>query len=110
MSEFAGSLRQRVTIERRLESRDGRGGANGPYAYDGIAWASVTPLVPADLVAAEALSFVPRWRVTMRKREGITATTRIVWQKRFMMVRGVESDPREPAQMILTCQEVRRNG
>jgi head-tail adaptor len=106
-SEFAGSLRERVSIERRLSSRDAIASATGFYAYDGCVWASVTPVTPTDLVAADTLSALPRWRVTMRKREGIDLLTRLVWRARYLVVRGVECDPRTPGQMILMTEEVR---
>jgi head-tail adaptor len=105
--EFAGNLRERVLIETRMESRDGRGGATGKYAYAGEAWAALMPLVPADLSRADALSGLPRWSVTMRKREGIGPGVRLTWRSRYLSVRGVISDPREPAQMVLTCEELR---
>jgi len=74
---------------------------------DGAAWVAVSPLIPADLAAAGSLSAMPRWQVTMRKREGIDLKTRLVWRGRFLGVRGVVSDPRNPAQMVLTCEEKR---
>ena len=107
MTEFSGSLRERVTLERRLGNRDALGGVVGAYAYDGAAWAAVSPLIPADLTQADSLSALPRWQVTMRKREGIDLKTRLVWRGRFLGVRSVVSDPCDPAQMVLTCQEKR---
>lgn len=107
MTEFSGALRERVTIERRLGNRDALGGATGRYAYDGAAWAAVTPLIPADLTVADSLSALPRWQVTIRKREGIDLRTRFVWRGRFLGVRGCITDPRDPARMVLTCEEKR---
>ena len=107
MTEFSGTLRERVTLERRLGNRDALGGAIGAYAYDGAAWAAVSPLIPADLTVADSLSALPRWQVTMRKREGVDLKTRLVWRGRFLGVRSVISDPRDPARMVLTCQEKR---
>ena len=107
MTELSGSLRERVTIERRLGNRDALGGAVGAYAYDGAAWAAVSPLIPADLTVADSLSALPRWQVTMRKREGVDLKTRLVWRGRFLGVLSVISDPRDPARMVLTCQEKR---
>lgn len=107
MTEFSGTLRERVTLERRLGNRDALGGAVGAYAYDGAAWAAVSPLIPADLTVADSLSALPRWQVTMRKREGVDLKTRVVWRGRFLGVRSVVSDPRDPARMVLTCQEKR---
>jgi head-tail adaptor len=107
MSEFAGTLRERVVLETRLEARDARGGAIGGYSYDGVAWASLIPLMPSDLSRAEALSALPRWQVTIRKREGVGMRTRLTWRGKYLAVRGIVSDPREPAQMVITCEEVR---
>lgn len=107
MTELSGTLRERVILERRLGNRDALGGAVGAYAYDGAAWAAVSPLIPADLSVAESLSALPRWEVTMRKREGVDLKTRLVWRGRFLGVRSVVSDPRDPARMVLTCQEKR---
>lgn len=107
MSEFAGSLRERVVLETRLEARDARGGATGRYSYDGVAWASLMPLIPGDLTQADALSALPRWQVTIRKREGVGMRTRLTWRGKYLAVRALVSDPSEPAQMVLTCEEVR---
>lgn len=107
MTEFTGTLRERVTIERRLGNRDALAGASGRYAFEGGAWVAISPLIPADMSAADALSALPRWQVTMRKREGIDLRTRLVWRGRFLGVRGIVSDPRNPAQMVLTCEEAR---
>lgn len=107
MSEFSGALRERVTIERRLGNRDALGGSTRAYSYEGAAWASVSPLIPADLTLADSLSAMPRWQVTIRKREGIDLKTRFVWRGRYLGVRGCISDPRDPARMVLTCEEAR---
>jgi head-tail adaptor len=107
MSEFAGTLRERVVLETRLEARDARGGANGRYSYDGEAWAALMPMMLADLTRADALSALPRWQVTMRKREGVGMRTRLTWRGKYLAVRGLVSDPLQPAQMVLTCEEVR---
>ncbi len=105
--EFAGSLRERVLIEHRQGNRDQLAGATGNYAYAGEAWAALMPMMPGDLVGAGALSAMPRWQVTMRKREGIGPGTRLTWRRKYLAVRGVRCDPREPAQIVLTCEEVR---
>lgn len=105
--EFLGTLRERVIIERRLGNRDALGGTTGRYAYEGAAWVAVAPLMPADLTEADVLSAMPRWQVTMRKREGLDLRTRLVWRGRFLGVRNIISDPRDPVRMVLTCEEAR---
>lgn len=105
--EFAGNLRERVDIETRLCDRDSLAGASGKYRYDGQAWVAVSPLMPGDLTRADALSALPRWQVIMRKREGVGLSTRLTWRGKYLAVRAVLSDPVTPAQMRLTCEEVR---
>lgn len=107
MTEFAGALRERVTIERRAPARDAAGGQTGRWAYDGAAWVGVSPDIPARLEVADARSALPRWSVVMRKREGIGVWTRLVWRGRFLHVRSIISDPRDPSRMIITCEEKR---
>jgi head-tail adaptor len=107
IGEFSGALRERVTIERRDETRDSARGRNGRWLYDGAAWVGVTPIIPASLTAADTLSALPRWQIVMRKREGIGLATRLVWRGRFLSVRAVVSDPRDPARMVITTEEIR---
>jgi head-tail adaptor len=105
--ELAGALRERIIIETRAGNRDSIAGATGKYIYAGEAWASLMPLVPASLTQADVLSAMPRWQVTMRKREGIDPRVRLTWRGKYLAVRQVISDPREPAYLIATCEEVR---
>jgi head-tail adaptor len=107
MTEFAGTLRERVVIETRLGDRDNKAGATGRYSHDGEAWVALMPMMPANLTSASALSAMPRWQVTIRKREGLGLSTRLTWRGKYLAVRGVLSDPRQPAQLLLTCEEVR---
>lgn len=104
--ELAGSLRERVVLERRLGGRDALGGGGGRYAYIGEAWAALSPIAPGNLTAGESIRALPRWRVTLRKRDFIDPSVRLVWRGKFLAVRAVVSDPREPSQMMLTCEEI----
>jgi head-tail adaptor len=105
--ELAGTLRERVVIEHRLQVRDNLGAGKAKYSYGGEAWAALSPLVSGDLTLADALSAMPRWHVTMRKREGIDPQSRLTWRGKYLAVRSMISDPREPAFMVLTCEELR---
>lgn len=107
IGEFAGTLKERVAIEQRRTERDVLAGAKRGFRYDGAAWAAMVPLAPGSLTDADALSALPRWQVTMRKREAIGPETRLVWRGRFLAVLSVLTDPREPARMTLICEEMR---
>ncbi|MFN0045804.1 MAG: phage head closure protein [Sphingorhabdus sp.] len=106
MTEFAGNLRERVVLETRLDARDPRVSSIGRYSYVGSVWAALVPLAPAELTRADALSALPRWQVILRKREGVGLNTRITWRGKYLAIRAVIIDPRQPAQMLLTCEEI----
>ncbi len=107
MSEFAGALRERVGIERRLDARDAMARGANRWMCDGAAWAAVAPLTPADLTQADALSALPRWQVTMRNRPRLGVWTRLIWRGRYLAVRALIADPRDPDRIVMTCQEIR---
>lgn len=106
-AELAGILKERVLIETRVGNRDTLAGAVGKYVYAGEAWAALTPIAPGALESGDALSALPRWRVTLRKREGIDLQTRFIWRNKFLAVRTVQADPRDASQMTLICEEAR---
>ncbi|MGL4640544.1 MAG: phage head completion protein [Shewanella sp.] len=96
MTEF---MRDRVTIERLLKS--------GAYTYDGAAWVAVAPLILADPTAADSPTALPRWRVTMRKRDGVDLKIRLVWRGRFLNVQSVIADTEDPSRIVLECEETK---
>jgi hypothetical protein len=55
----------------------------------------------------QALSAMPRFRVTIRARDGIAVGQRVKWKGRAMLVRQRIDDPRLPDRMMLRCEEVR---
>lgn len=104
---FAGNLRERVVIERRVGARDAMASATGNYAYMGEAWAALSPIAPAGLTLADSISAMPKWKITLRKREGLDPRCRLVWRGKFLAIRGVVSDPQMPERLMLTAEEVR---
>ena len=99
-AEFAGGLRQRVALERRLTAFDRIGGASGDWVGDGAAWARITSL-PAE-------SGEDRWAVLIRARAGLGPDTRLHWRDQLLCVEQVEHDPQTPDRMRLICRAVRR--
>lgn len=105
--EFAGTLRERVTIERPVSLRNEMG-----LQVPGWEWVcSCLASVALDSVGAEseaqALSAMPRYRVTVRMREGIALDQRIQWNGRLLMVRQLLDDPRQKDRIVMRCEEVR---
>ena len=107
MSEFAGSLRERVLLLRQEHVRTAAGLLVGEWVGFAHCHAAVVP----DGVGTEAegmtLSQMPRYRVTLRPIAGLTIDQRIQWRDRIMGVRQVIDDPRTPDRILLRCEEVR---
>ena len=105
--EFAGTLRERITIERSVSLRNAMG-------LQEPGWEEVCRCLAAvvlETVGAEsegqALSSMPRYRVTVRRRDGIALDQRVRWNGRSLMVRQLLDDPRARDRIVMRCEEVR---
>jgi len=107
MSEFAGTLRERVTIERPVSLRNAMG-------LQEPGWEQVCSCLAAvaiEGVGAEsegqALSAMPRCRVTIRRRDGIEVGQRVRWKGLSFVARQLLDDPRLRDRIVMRCEEVR---
>ena len=107
MSEFAGTLKERVTIERPAGLRTAAG-------LQGAGWEPVARCLAAIVAEgagaeaeAMALSAMPRFRVTLRKRDGIAVGQRVIWGERAMLVKQRIDDPSLTDRILLRCEEMR---
>lgn len=105
--EFAGTLRERITIERPVSLRNAMG-------LQEPGWEEVCRCLAAvvlETVGAEsegqALSSMPRYRVTVRRRDGIALDQRVRWTGRSLMVRQLLDDPRARDRIVMRCEEIR---
>ena len=105
--EFAGTLRERVLIERPISSRNAMGLQEPGWEKVCSCLASVTLESVGAESEAQALSAMPRFRVTIRQREGIAIDQRITWGGRKLMVRQLLDDPRAKNRIAMRCEEVR---
>ena len=107
MSEFAGTLRERIIIERPSEERT-------PMGLLTTGWEEIArclAAIIADGAGAEreamTLSAMTRFRVSIRSREGIAIDQRILWGKRMLMIRQISDDPRGRDRIVMRCEEIR---
>ena len=107
MSDFAGSLRERVTIERPVSLRNAMGLQEPGWEEVCQCLAGVALESVGAESEAQALSAMPRFRVTIRERDGIGLGQRIRWSGRFLMVRQLLTDPRAKDRIVMRCEEVR---
>lgn len=105
--EFAGTLRERIVIERPVEERSAMGLSTGGWEQVASCRASIVPEGAGPEAEAMALSAMPRLRVTIRRRDDVAVGQRILWGSRVLMVRQAIDDPRLADRLVLRCEEAR---
>lgn len=108
MSEFAGTLNERITIEQAIGARTPMGVQQSDWAVVCRCLASIVLEGAGAESEAQALSAMPRFRVTIRRRDGIAIDQRINWRGKLMMVRQMLDDPRTRDRIIMRCEEIRQ--
>ena len=107
MSEFAGTLRERVIIERPVSSRNAMGLQEPGWEEVCRCLAAVTLETVGAESEGQALSAMPKYRVTIRFREGVGVGLRVRWRGRSLMVGQLLDDPRARDRIVMRCEEVR---
>jgi head-tail adaptor len=107
MVEFAGTLRERIFVERPLATRDAMGLQEPVWEEVCRCFGAITPDGLGPQSEAQALSAMPRYRVTIRRRDGIAVGQRVSWGGRTMLIRQVLDDPRAKDRIVMRCEEMR---
>jgi len=105
--EFAGTLSERILIERPVTSRTAMGLQDAGWEKVCRALAAIEPDGAGAEAEAQALSAMPRFRVTIRPRDGLAVGQRVTWRETQLMVRQLLANPREPDRIVLRCEQVR---
>lgn len=90
----AGKLRHRVQVQRQVEIRNQQNGAVS-IAWeniDGPCWAEIAPLSAREFVQSAAVQSNVTARITMRWRDDLTASMRIVHNGKVYNIAGVLAD------------------
>jgi len=106
-AEFAGSLRERIRIERRVSDRDAIGSALSQTELVGEYWAAAEAMGNGDDTSADTRSALQRWRFTLRKTDTIFPGDYLTWAGREMTIYTVSEDHRPVAKTILIAEEKR---
>lgn len=106
-AEFAGTLKERILIEKPSSDRTAMGLRTAGWETVARCLAAIEPESVGPEVEAQALSAMPRFRVSIRWREGIAIDQRIQWGKRAFMIRQLIDDPRKKERIVMRCEEVR---
>lgn len=107
MSEFAGTLRERLIIEQPVSLRNDMGLQEPGWEEVCRCLGSVALETVGAESEAQALSAMPRYRVIIRQRDGIGLNQRVRWNGRSLIVRQLLVDPRSKDRIVMRCEEVR---
>lgn len=107
ITEFAGMLKERILIERPRSERTAMGLQIAGWEMVARCLAAIELEGVGPETEAQALSAMPRFRVSIRARDGIAIDQRITWRKRMLMVRQLVDDPRRRDRIVMRCEEVR---
>ena len=107
MSEFAGTLKERIIIERPADLRTASGLQTAAWEPVARCLAAIVAEGVGPEAEAQTLSAMPRYRVTIRRRDGIEVGQRVMWGQRAMLVKQRIDDPKLPDRILLKCEEVR---
>jgi head-tail adaptor len=107
MTEFAGTLRERIVVEQPISVRNAMGLQEAGWEQVCRCLASVALSSVGQQSEGQALSAMPRYRVTIRARDGIALDQRITWNERTLVVRQLLDDPRTKDRIVMLCDEVR---
>jgi head-tail adaptor len=107
MSEFSGTLRERILIEQPISLRNEMGLQEPGWETVCSCLAAVSLETIGPESQAQALSSMPKYQVTIRQRDGIAIDQRITWNGTTLMVRSLLNDPRAKDRIVMRCEEVR---
>jgi head-tail adaptor len=107
MTEFAGTLRERLLIEQPISLRNEMGLQEPGWEEVCRCLGAVALETVGPESQAQALSSMPKYQVTIRQRDGIAIDQRVSWNGTTLMVRSLLNDPRTKDRIVMRCEEVR---
>lgn len=105
--EFAGRLKERITIERPSAQREASGLQLDVWTRLFACWAAIAASGAGGQVQGQALSAMPRFVVTIRRRGGVAVGQRIRWGERVLIVLELTDEPLAKERLTMRCEEVR---
>lgn len=84
-----GSLRHRVTLQRRVETLDSGGGVALTWLSIADLWAEVIPLDGGERLQDMRLADRQTYRVRLRHRDDVTPKERFLFMEQIMNIRHV---------------------
>ncbi len=105
-SAGAGVLRERVTIQRKVVSRDGYGAEQVTWQDVATVWARVEVVKGREVPESRQMDVMSSHRVTMRYRTDVDETMRLMWRGRVLHIVALIPDERRRYLAVLAEEHV----
>ena len=101
----AGTLRHRVTVEHRAETRDAYGGVTAVWsAFASSVPAAILPISGREFFAAEANQSEVSAKIVMRELAGLLPSMRIVHNGQQYNIRAILADATLKRHVVCMCE------
>lgn len=107
MSEFAGSLTQRIELWERSAERTTTGASSDVMRRVLCCLAAVAPDGAGNEVEAMSIAAMSRYRLTVRYRPDFLVGQQVRWRGRRLAVRQLLFDPNYADRLVMRCEEQR---
>jgi len=104
---YSRLLRERIAIERQSTLRTATGLQVTGWETLARCLAAVTPDGAGSEVEGQALSAMARYRMTIRRRDGVGVGQRVRWDGRLFTIFQRIEEPRARDRLVLRCEEIR---
>lgn len=101
----AGQLRERVEIQRRVDTPDGGGGVVSTWVPDAVVWARVQPEKATEILKADRVQNPQRFIVQMRYRDDVTPDRRLKWLGRVLEILSVGNEDERRSGLVLIAEQ-----
>nr|WP_245197967.1 head-tail adaptor protein [Sphingomonas kaistensis] len=107
VSEFAGSLTQRIELWERSQDRLATGASSETLSMVLSCLAAIVAEGAGAANEAMSVSAMPRFKVTVRRQSEFAIDQQVRWRGRRLVVRQIVDDPMLPDRLVLRCEEQR---
>lgn len=81
-----GRLNKRIAIQSMSLQSDGAGGGTSVWTTEAVVWGAIEPLSAREVYEGERVNGILTHRITMRYREGVTPSKRLVYDGRVFNI------------------------
>jgi head-tail adaptor len=104
VSEFAGTLTQRIELWERSQVRLESGASSEEMSQVLSCLAAIVAEGAGAADEAMSVSAMPRYRFTVRKQPDFTIDQQVRWRGRRLIIRQIVDDPLLPDRLVLRCE------